>query len=628
MFYFVEKHNKIVKVIMFLIVATFVFWGIGSYLKTSMDDAYLAKVGDTKIYTNELNQIMRNNPQLTDKNQILLNLINRQLLINNFDRYHVVVSKNELQDSIAKIPNFQVNGKFNQKTYLEFLQNSNLTIEKFQNDIKHQILINKLLDSFKDNYFSSANFNQQYVNLLSKERIIESYKISPEQFYKDINVTQNEINDYYKQNIDSYTKNAKVKVSYLNLNIDNIAHNVIVPEDKLQKYITDNQTILENKQVDAMHILFKLPKDANKDVKAKIHKKAQEVLELVLKNPNNFAKYAKQYSEDITANKGGDLGFISRGIMVRAFEDVAFNLKQNQIYPKLVLSDFGFHIIKLKAIKINDKDTIRNLAEQKMQVILAQTDFNKKLEQLNTLTYNNPQTLDIAAKQLGLNIIRNPNWINKKNIISINNNKNTATINSDDFNNDKIQMAIFDDDVLNKHNNSAIVDLGNNNYAVYQVTEYQPKIIEKLEDVRDDIILHQKRNKALVLANNLGNDYIKKLQNSQLKLDFKNNTHLNLLAEDPNIPSMLVKQIFAVNINKLPAYTGGIDNNGNFIIYKILSEAINKNLVAQNMQIIEQMDTNNSMLELGSYLKYLQSKYTVEYRDDKLRNLNNQQDTN
>lgn len=76
--------------------------------------------------------------------------------------------------------------------------------------------------------------------------------------------------------------------------------------------------------------------------------KAKEVLEKVKKEPAKFDEFAKEFSED-TANrdKGGDLGLISRGVMVKPFEDAAFKLKKDEISPEVVKSDYGFHIIKV-----------------------------------------------------------------------------------------------------------------------------------------------------------------------------------------------------------------------------------------------------------------------------------------
>lgn len=74
---------------------------------------------------------------------------------------------------------------------------------------------------------------------------------------------------------------------------------------------------------------------------------AQDILTKVLQPGANFVEYAKEYSQDPgSAEKGGDLGFVSRGMFVPEFDEVIFDKqKDSGIYPQLVQSQFGYHII-------------------------------------------------------------------------------------------------------------------------------------------------------------------------------------------------------------------------------------------------------------------------------------------
>src|SRR5205814_5505814 len=101
----------------------------------------------------------------------------------------------------------------------------------------------------------------------------------------------------------------------------------------------------------ASHILIAVKRDAADAEKARARERAAQILAQLRKSPGSFAELAKKNSGDPgSASKGGDLGFFSRGMMVRPFEDAAFRLKPNQI-SDLVESDFGFHIIKITGIE-------------------------------------------------------------------------------------------------------------------------------------------------------------------------------------------------------------------------------------------------------------------------------------
>lgn len=71
---------------------------------------------------------------------------------------------------------------------------------------------------------------------------------------------------------------------------------------------------------------------------------AEELLQQ-LKAGEKFSKLAKQHSECPSGKRGGNLGFFTRGQMVKPFENAAFNLKKGEI-SDIVKTDFGYHIIK------------------------------------------------------------------------------------------------------------------------------------------------------------------------------------------------------------------------------------------------------------------------------------------
>ena len=79
--------------------------------------------------------------------------------------------------------------------------------------------------------------------------------------------------------------------------------------------------------------------------------KAEKLLAQLRKSPTDFSKLAKENSDDPgSAERGGDLDFIGKGMMVKSFEDAVFKLHANEI-SDLVLSEFGYHIIQLTGLK-------------------------------------------------------------------------------------------------------------------------------------------------------------------------------------------------------------------------------------------------------------------------------------
>ncbi len=97
--------------------------------------------------------------------------------------------------------------------------------------------------------------------------------------------------------------------------------------------------------VRASHILIKW-KDPSDEEKAKAKAKAQRLLNK-LRNGADFEELARENSEDGTAQNGGDLGWFSKGKMVKPFEEAVFGAKKKGLINRVIESQFGYHIIKV-----------------------------------------------------------------------------------------------------------------------------------------------------------------------------------------------------------------------------------------------------------------------------------------
>lgn len=83
--------------------------------------------------------------------------------------------------------------------------------------------------------------------------------------------------------------------------------------------------------------------------KARARRTAEQVL-TELRAGGDFAVLARRYSQDGSAQQGGDLGWFREGQMVRPFEAMAYALRPGDISP-VVETEFGYHVIKLEKIR-------------------------------------------------------------------------------------------------------------------------------------------------------------------------------------------------------------------------------------------------------------------------------------
>ena len=124
-----------------------------------------------------------------------------------------------------------------------------------------------------------------------------------------------------------------------------------VTDQDVKSYYDANQDAFKQPEmVRARHILIKADKTASDEEKNKAKEKAEGLLKRI-KDGEDFAKLAKEYSDDTgSKSNGGDLGFFAKGKMVKPFEDAAFALKPGEV-SGVIQTDFGFHIIKVEEKK-------------------------------------------------------------------------------------------------------------------------------------------------------------------------------------------------------------------------------------------------------------------------------------
>lgn len=160
-------------------------------------------------------------------------------------------------------------------------------------------------------------------------------------------------------------------------------------------------------QVRARHILFKLPDNPTPAQRDSVMKLAESVRQRAL-NGEDFAKLARQYSQDSNAQQGGDLGFFGRGQMVAPFEDAAFKLQPGQI-SDVVETPFGLHIIKVEERKTPDfekaKANFRATALQQREQ-QAEADYLKNLT--DPLHIEVQEGATDVAKELAGDMVNSP----------------------------------------------------------------------------------------------------------------------------------------------------------------------------------------------------------------------------
>src|SRR6185437_3412329 len=224
--------------------------------------------------------------------------------------------------------------------------------------------------------------------------------------------------------------------------------------------------------------------------KAAARAKAEQLLDQLRKAPQDFEKLAKQHSQDPgTAQKGGDLGFFSRNMMVKSFEDAVFQMKLDEI-SNVVETDHGFHIIRLTGIKaakpINFSE-VKGQVEQEIKKQKARKQFDEMAEGFSNAVYEQSDSLRPAAEKFNLPL-QQSGWISK--------NAGEPPY----FNNARLLQAIFSDDAIRSRQNTEAVEVIPNTLVSARVLDHRPASTPSLAELKDRITGLVARQEAAAAA--------------------------------------------------------------------------------------------------------------------------------
>ena len=268
------------------------------------------------------------------KDRVVNELVVKSLLDQEIKNKNIKVSKEEVETELKSL----IDTVGSKEKFNEILKQEGISTKQFKEDLEEQVKIKKLIESIKK-----------------------------------VDVSESEVKKYYDDNKNKFIQPEKVRASHILItsNEAEIRHKLAseakVPESKLDEQV-------------------KLQMEAN-------YEKAKKLLDELKKDPSQFAKIARENSDDQGSSKlGGDIGFFAKEEMVEPFSKVAFSLKP-QTLSDIVQTPYGYHIIlvtdRTKAGVVpfeKVKEEIKNYLKNSQQVKILQ-DYVDKLRKDASIKY-------------------------------------------------------------------------------------------------------------------------------------------------------------------------------------------------------------------------------------------------
>ncbi len=576
MLHFIRERAKgwVAWFIVGLISIPFALWGVNSYLN-GPSDAVTATVNGEPIkqvefqrayqqYRERMRVAMgeRFDPALFEgqavKQNVLDSLIERKLLQLANAELGQRVSDSAINTLIKSTPAFQTEGKFDPERYRMLLARVGESPASYEAQLRIDILAKELTDTIQQSVLITPASVNNIIRLEKQTRDIAYGVISAQSLSDQIQVADDEVQAYYDNNKSKYLAPERVSVNYIELSVEELAKTVEVDEQALKQFYLENQNqFVGPDQRRASHILIE-----GDEAEAL---KTLSTIQQRLEQGEEFSALAKEFSQDTgSANDGGDLGYFQQNVMDPAFDQAVFALSAIGDVSEPVKTEFGYHLIKLTDIKQPEGKSFEDAhddVEKMYRYRQAEDLFYEQAEKLADLSYENPDSLDITAESLGLEIKQTEEFTRD----------GGTGIASDK----KIASVAFSEDVLMNNLNSAVIELSKTRLIVLHKNKHSLASQLPFDSISPAIAEQLKFEKASAKAKEQGEAILAQMKSGETnealfsESDWHDTQAYSRASSE--ISAQILEQAF-----RLPEptansaeFTGFSASNGNYIVVKV-----------------------------------------------------------
>ena len=376
-----------------IVALTFAFLGLPTFAQTFNNNDY-AQIGNYSISQSEYfrtkSQVEQNlrsqfgdglnfsDPAIVDIVSNLTNnsIVEKYTLINLVDDLKIKIPAKYVETELSKLESFQVDGKFSQDLFKNYLINFNLSkedlMEDFESDLKLNLAVS-LIDATASAYDKTIN---QYLDLLTERRSVTFVELGPENVTQDIEITDVALQEYYSSNLEEFS--IPESRSYLLLDLKKSNMDLGVSEEEvLQAY----NLFLENLPVPEKRISHIMVIRDNYETEEGYQAKVSQVLNETIST--NFSEAVRSLSDDLgTIDSNGDLGFTNGEVFPSEFEQVISGLKLGEISKPLEFEG-NTHFLKITELKGDENNSLEDKRAELVNE-LEQIKFEDKVAQISS----------------------------------------------------------------------------------------------------------------------------------------------------------------------------------------------------------------------------------------------------
>jgi len=641
MFDFIRNHQRWMQLILLLLILpSFAFFGVQGYSSFMSNEPELASVDGKGITLGEFNNARR--AQLEQyrnmlgaqfdaaafdtpafREQLLNTLIDQRAIAIAATTGAYSVSDETLRRSIAAIPAVQQDGQFSPERYKQALAAQGMTTAAFEQGLRRDLTLAQVLQPIGSTARVPAEIGQKIFALITEQRTVARKLFSLESYAKDVSVSDTDVKAWYDANQARLMVAENVDIDYVVLNEDAASKDLKISEADIESFYKQNEARYgqpERRRVS--HILLEVAASADASAKAAVQQKAADLAKRAAANPKDFAALAKEFSQDSgSASQGGDLGWVSKNMLVPQVEEALFKLKKDEI-SSVVESPFGLHVLY---VTDTQPPSIKPLTEVKEDITveirkqLAAERFAAMAGKLTNLIYDQRDSLKPIADALGIEI-KKATGLTREGLLPAAQRNNGAMPTEAEqtwLGNPKVRQTAFSTEVLKDKLNSGAIELATDTILALRVTAVHAAKVPPLEQVAAQIRTTLTNERALAAATDAGVkqlDLLKAATTSEPK-DF-DSVQVVTRQSAQSLSREQLEAVMSASATPLPRFLGVAGPEGYAVLWLSKIEPGAAPEAAQVTQLQAQLSQAWGAAEEQAALKLLRESYKVKLMPD------------
>ncbi len=607
------SNHVVLKIILGLIILSFVLTGVGSYLVGGNGD-YAASVNGQEIsraqleraYANErsrqqqmlgdqFSQLASNEGYMKQVRQQALSQLVDELLLDQYAKTITLgISDEQVKQAIFNQPAFQTDSKFDNAKYISIINNMGFSADQYAEALRKQLTTQQLVTAVTGTDFMLNGETDALTALVSQERVVRQAVIQVDALADKQQVSDDEINHYYQQNKNSFMSTEQFRVSYIKL--DAVSMQKAASETEIQSWYDQHKADYTQPQRNRYSI-----------IQSKTEADAQAVQD-ELKKGADFPTLAKEKSIDpISSRKGGDMGWLEPETTPDELKNA--NLTSKGQLSGVVKSSVGFLNIRLDDIQpeqIKPLAEVHDVIADKVKQENAIDAYYRLQQKVSEAASNDNESLVSAEQAAGVKVVET-DWFGQDNVPEVLNFK-------------PVEQAIFNGGLIGENgapgSNSDIITVDGDRAFVLRISDHKPEAEKPLDEVRTQIANIIKHNKAKQQAKTDA-DYIltalKAGKDDALKgagLSFGEATTLSRNGQDA-----MTQDVFTLPQPQggRPSYGTSEDRQGNVVLLALDQVKTGTMPEPQKKAMIQGITQNNAQIVFEALLSTLRKEAKIKY---------------